>query len=735
MAKSLIITEKPSVAQEFARILGVSGRNDGYIENDKYVITWCVGHLVEMVYPEEYDEKYKRWRLEDLPFLPEEYKYNVIPNVSKQYDTVHRMLFREDIETVYWAGDAGKEGQTIEENIRRFGGVRPGMKELRVWIDSQTEEEILRGIREAKPMAEYDNLAKSGIMRTIEDYAMGINFSRAMSVKYGKLLNDAAATKSYTAIAVGRVMTCVLGMVVIREREIRNFAETPFYRVVGGFLPEGAETEETVTAEWKAVNGSKYFESPLLYKENGFKKRESAENLIGELDGKQAVVKSLERGTSRKKAPLLFNLAELQAECSKRYKISPDETLQVAQDLYEKKLTTYPRTDARVLSTAVAKEIGKNLNRLKTYEPTKTYTERILKEGTYRNIARTQYTDDSKITDHYAIIPTGQLTELGSLSDLQRRVYDLVVRRFLSIFYPAAEYETIKLVVQVGAEQLFASAKVLKNPGFLEIMGRPGNDENKEEESAGLLKLAGQLKTGDPLKVDGYEIKEGKTAPPKRYTSGSMVLAMENAGQLICAIAYAPAGNVFKNDQSSTLKAHCDMWRGSSIDADKVAYQWFKLKSDGTWESLAASNSYGITGTTTNEITIPASAVLNFESFKCEIKDTDTASGTYNTTVSDIISFSDLSDPYIVEVSSTTGDKLINGQGSTTINAKVWQNGEAFTDSAADTKFVFSWKKYNKDGTQDTAWGTSGVKTGKTITVTAAEVDVKATFVVELSLK
>ena len=533
MAKSLIITEKPSVAQEFARILGVSGRNDGYIENDKYVITWCVGHLVEMVYPEEYDEKYKRWRLEDLPFLPEEYKYNVIPNVSKQYDTVHRMLFREDIETVYWAGDAGKEGQTIEENIRRFGGVRPGMKELRVWIDSQTEEEILRGIREAKPMAEYDNLAKSGIMRTIEDYAMGINFSRAMSVKYGKLLNDAAATKSYTAIAVGRVMTCVLGMVVIREREIRNFAETPFYRVVGGFLPEGAETEETVTAEWKAVNGSKYFESPLLYKENGFKKRESAENLIGELDGKQAVVKSLERGTSRKKAPLLFNLAELQAECSKRYKISPDETLQVAQDLYEKKLTTYPRTDARVLSTAVAKEIGKNLNRLKTYEPTKTYTERILKEGTYRNIARTQYTDDSKITDHYAIIPTGQLTELGSLSDLQRRVYDLIVRRFLSIFYPAAEYETIKLVVQVGAEQLFASAKVLKNPGFLEIMGRPGNDENKEEESAGLLKLAGQLKTGDPLKVDGYEIKEGKTAPPKRYTSGSMVLAMENAGQLI----------------------------------------------------------------------------------------------------------------------------------------------------------------------------------------------------------
>ena len=521
------------MAQEFARILGVNGRNDGYIENDDYVITWCVGHLVEMVYPEAYDEKYKRWRLEDLPFLPEEYKYNVIPDVSKQYDTVHRMLFREDIETVYWAGDAGKEGQTIEENIRRFGGVREGMKELRVWIDSQTEEEILRGIREAKPMSEYDNLAKSGIMRTIEDYAMGINFSRAMSVKYGKLLNDAAATKSYTAIAVGRVMTCVLGMVVIREREIRNFTETPFYRVVGDFLPDGAENEVSVAAEWKAVEGSGYFESPLLYKENGFKKRESAEKLIGELDGKMAFVKSMEYGTSRKKAPLLFNLAELQAECSKRYKISPDETLQVAQDLYERKLTTYPRTDARVLSTAVAKEIGKNLNRLKTYEPTKTYTEHILKEGSYRNIARTQYTDDSKITDHYAIIPTGQLTELHSLNDLQRRVYDLIVRRFLSIFYPAAEYETVKLVVQVEAEQFFASAKALKNPGFLEIMGRPANEDNKEEESAGLLKLAGQLKTGDPLNVDGYEIKEGKTAPPKRYTSGSMVLAMENAGQLI----------------------------------------------------------------------------------------------------------------------------------------------------------------------------------------------------------
>lgn len=531
MAKSLIITEKPSVAQEFARILGVSGRNDGYIENDGYVITWCVGHLVEMVYPEEYDEKYKKWKLEDLPFLPEQYKYHVIPNVKKQYDVVHHMLHREDIDKVYWAGDAGKEGQTIEENIRRYGGVREGMEELRVWIDSQTEEEILRGIKEAKPMSEYDHLADSGIMRTIEDYAMGINFSRVMSVKYGRLLNDAAATRSYTAIAVGRVMTCVLGMVVIREREIRNFKETPFYRVVGNFNASGGGE---IWAEWKAVEGSRYFESPLLYKENGFKKQEDANALIDEVTGKEATVKSIETGTSKKRAPLLFNLAELQAECSKRFKISPDETLQVAQDLYEKKLTTYPRTDARVLSSAVAKEIGRNLNRLKGYEPTKGFVEQILKENAHGRIGKTQYTDDSKVTDHYAIIPTGQLTELNRLNDLQRKVFDLVVRRFLSIFYPPAEYQTVKLTVQIDREQFFASAKELKSPGYLEIAGYQKNEDEKDEkESQGLITLAGTIKNGDVLGVDGFELKEGKTNPPKRYTSGSMVLAMENAGQLI----------------------------------------------------------------------------------------------------------------------------------------------------------------------------------------------------------
>ena len=539
MAKSLIITEKPSVAHEFARILGVSGRNDGYIENNEYVITWCVGHLVEMVYPEVYDEKYKKWKLEDLPFLPKEYKYDVIPAVKKQYQIVHGMLHREDIDTVYWAGDAGKEGQTIEENIRMFGGVREGMKELRVWIDSQTEEEIQRGIREASPMADYANLGRSGIMRTIEDYAMGINFSRAMSVKYGNLLNDAAGTRSYTAIAVGRVMTCVLGMVVIREREIRNFSETPFYRVVGNFTDAGIE------AEWKAVEGSKYYESPLLYKENGFKKQEFANQLIEDLTGKTAVAESVEKGISRKKAPLLFNLAELQAECSRRFKISPDETLQVAQDLYEKKLTTYPRTDARVLSSAVAKEISKNISRLKGYDPVTEYTEKIMKDGLYRNIAKTQYTDDSKITDHYAIIPTGQLSELNSLNNLQRSVYDLIVRRFLSIFYPPAEYQTVKLTISVENEKFFAGAKMLKNPGYLEIAGRkqdeekenskddPSSDDAEIKESPGLFEIAEKLVKGAELSVNDYLLKEGSTKPPKRYTSGSMVLAMENAGQLI----------------------------------------------------------------------------------------------------------------------------------------------------------------------------------------------------------
>ena len=548
MGKSLIITEKPSVAQEFAKVLHVSGRKDGYIENDEYVITWCVGHLVGLVYPESYDERYKKWKLEDLPFLPKDYKYDVIENVKKQYEIVHGMLMREDIDRVYWAGDAGKEGQTIEENIRNFGGVREGMEELRVWIDSQTEEEILRGIREAKPMSAYANLGNSGIMRTIEDYAMGINFSRVMSVKYGNLLNNAAGTTSYTAIAVGRVMTCVLGMVVIREREIRNFKETPFYRVVGTFTDAGIE------GEWKAVDGSKYFESPLLYKENGFKEEKDANALIDLCNGKEAKVKALDKSISKKRAPLLFNLAELQAECAKRFKISPDETLQIAQDLYEKKLTTYPRTDARVLSSAVAKEIYKNLSKLKGYETVTPYVEHILQTKAYASIAKTQYVDDSKVTDHYAIIPTGQLTELNTLDSLQRSVFELICRRFLSIFYPAAEYQNVKLTVGVEKEEFFASAKVLKTPGYLEVAGLPkkrnvvnaddidnpeGNPfadaegEAKAADPQVLLELADKLHVGDIVSVEGYGIRYGKTSPPKRYTSGSMVLAMENAGQLI----------------------------------------------------------------------------------------------------------------------------------------------------------------------------------------------------------
>lgn len=535
MGKALIITEKPSVAQEFAKILKVSGRQNGYLENESYVITWCVGHLVEMVYPEEYDSKYKKWKLEDLPFLPKDYKYGVIKSVSGQYDVVYKMLHREDIDTVYWAGDAGKEGQTIEENIRNFGGVREGMQELRVWIDSQTEEEILRGIKEAKPMREYANLGKSGIMRTIEDYAMGINFSRAMSVKYGNLLNDAAGTKSYTAIAVGRVMTCVLGMVVIREREIRNFIETPFYRIVGKF------TDAEIEAEWKTTEESAYYASPLLYKENGFAKEEDAKAFLESLVGKEARVSSVEKGISKKKAPLLFNLAELQAECAKRFKISPDETLQIAQDLYEKKLTTYPRTDARVLSSAVAKEISKNVSRLKGYEPVSQFVNAIMQSGTYRGIGRSAYTDDSKITDHYAIIPTGQLTELNSVNGLHRQVYDLIVRRFLSIFYPPAEYQTVKFIAKIEKESFFAGGKILKSPGYLCVLGKEAAEEKDEdggEKEEGtnaktLLAMIEKLSENDVVPVKGMDIKEGKTSPPKRYTSGSMVLAMENAGQLI----------------------------------------------------------------------------------------------------------------------------------------------------------------------------------------------------------
>lgn len=548
MGKTLIITEKPSVAREYAAILHVSGRGDGLIENDSYIITWCVGHLVEMSYPDAYDEKYKKWNLKDLPFLPAEYIYAVIPSSKKQYQTVNKCLHREDVSEILWAGDSGREGQVIEELIRMKGGVRKGVTERRIWIDSTTEDEIRRGISEAKPYEDYRNLANAGIMRGIEDYSMGINFSRALSVKYGRMMNEAAGTKKYAAIAVGRVMTCVLGMVVRREREIREFTETPFYKVHGSFLASGAP----FTGEWKAVKGSAYFESPLLYSEKGFKQKVDAQGLIDSLaEYKSGLVFKADKKDESKKPPLLYNLAELQAACSKRFKISPDQTLDIAQTLYEAKLTTYPRTDARVLTTAVAGEITKNLGGLYRYQPVKDFVLRIRDEKLYERLAKTQYVNDSKVTDHYAIIPTGDVSRLNSLSDLQRSVYDMIVRRFLSIFYPPAVFTKISIVTaagsDAGSEKFHTSTKVLKEPGFYEITGqdktkKESSDQDDEDKSSDdeeivagedLHKVLSSLKKGDIVEIKGYEIKEGKTSPPKRYTSGSMILAMENAGSLI----------------------------------------------------------------------------------------------------------------------------------------------------------------------------------------------------------
>lgn len=541
MSKILIITEKPSVAREYASILKVNGRGDGLIENDAYVITWCVGHLVEMSYPDVYDEKYKKWNLGDLPFLPVEYKYAVIASSKKQYNIVNSCLHRDDISEVLWAGDSGREGQVIEELIRMKGGVRNGITERRVWIDSTTEDEIRRGINEAKPYEAYRNLANAGIMRGIEDYSMGINFSRALSVKYGRMLNDAAGTKKYAAIAVGRVMSCVLGMVVRREREIRDFTETPFYKVQASFK----KGEAGFNGEWKAVKGSGYFESPLLYSEKGFKEKKDAEELTGSLsEFHSGLIFKVDKKEENKKPPLLYNLAELQAACSKRFKISPDQTLDIAQTLYEAKLTTYPRTDARVLTEVVAGEITKNLGGLYRYTPVKEFVLRIRDEKLYEGLKKSVYVDDSKVTDHYAIIPTGDVSRLSSMSDLQKSVYDMIVRRFLSVFYPPAVFEKVQLTTAVGKEKFFTNVKVLKTPGFYEITGqdRPkheggaGSGSEEEEEisnSSELLSLLSSLRKGDIADIAGFEIKEGKTSPPKRYTSGSMILAMENAGQLI----------------------------------------------------------------------------------------------------------------------------------------------------------------------------------------------------------
>ena len=571
MSKALYIAEKPSVAQEFAKALKINGqRRDGYLESQDSVVTWCVGHLVTMSYPEKYDIKYKRWSLDTLPFLPREFKYEVIPGVQKQFEIVKGLLNREDVDTIYVCTDSGREGEYIYRLVAQMAGVH-GKKEKRVWIDSQTEEEIMRGIREAKDLSAYDNLSASAYLRAKEDYLMGINFSRVLTLRYGNSVSNYLNTK-YQAISVGRVMTCVLGMVVRREREIRVFVKTPFYRVLSSIALEG----ENFEGEWRAVEGSRYFQTPYLYKENGFKEKAYAEKLIQELSVSQPLqctVEKIERKKENRNSPLLFNLAELQNVCSKLFKISPDETLKIVQELYEKKLVTYPRTDARVLSTAAAKEIYKNVSGLRNYEHTAEIAQHIIEQGNYKNLAKTRYVNDKQITDHYAIVPTGQgLNALRSVSLTAQRVYETIVRRFVCIFYPPAVYQKISLVTKIQNESFFSSFKVLLDEGYLKVAtnsfakrkaadamsggnragaaGNEGSEEedpdtgknggNKADDSAEdmacdtrLLAALQNLKKGDILSVDSLSIKEGETSPPKRYNSGSMILAMENAGQLI----------------------------------------------------------------------------------------------------------------------------------------------------------------------------------------------------------
>ena len=573
MGKSVYIAEKPSVAQEFAKALKLNTkRRDGYLESDEAIVTWCVGHLVTMSYPEEYDPALKRWNLQTLPFIPEEFKYEVIPSVAKQFQIVSGILNREDVDTIYVCTDSGREGEYIYRLVEQEAHVE-GKKRRRVWIDSQTEEEILRGIREAKDLSEYDNLGASAYLRAKEDYLMGINFSRLLTLKYGNSISNFLQTK-YSVVSVGRVMTCVLGMVVRREREIRDFVKTPFYRVLSTIDAQG----HTFEGEWRAVKGSRYFESYDLYKENGFKERKKAEELIQYLQtpddesvnvagiqgqaGLNCRIESIEKKKEKKNPPLLYNLAELQNDCSKRFKISPDETLRIVQELYEKKLVTYPRTDARVLSTAVAKEITRNLNGLSKYPMAAPYMQDILNFGSYKTLAKTRYVNDKQITDHYAIIPTGQgLNALNTVSSTAKGVYDLIVRRFLSIFYPPAVYQKVAIVTKIKEESFFSSFKVLAEEGYLKVAGIPkkkttqssakdsgnGNSENNNNDTndeagsdssdqsldTGLFEVIKSLKKGAVLQVRALDIKEGETSPPKRYNSGSMILAMENAGQLI----------------------------------------------------------------------------------------------------------------------------------------------------------------------------------------------------------
>ena len=539
----LLITEKPSVAREFAKVLKVDGKNKGgYMESNGWIITWCVGHLVTMSYPEKYDEKLKQWRLDTLPFMPKEYKYEVIENVQKQFDIVQKLLQREDVEEIYNAGDSGREGEYIQRLVFMMAKPNPKAEIKRVWIDSQTEEEISRGIREAKSEREYDSISDSAYLRAKEDYLIGINFSRLLSIIYGNRLAR-SLNQDYFAISVGRVMTCVLGMIVSREREIRNFVKTKYYKIIGTFANDKGDFK----AEWKVNDKSKLFESPLLYNESGFKKEEDAKEFIKSLTGKKAVITELKKSTQKEKPPLLFNLAEVQNECTKKFKIKPDETLEIIQNLYEKKLVTYPRTDARVLSTAVAKEISKNLNGLvKGYkdEEVQKLLNKMITEKYSTNLIKTKYVNDSKITDHYAIIPTGQGYEnYDRLPELHKRVYNTIVKRFIAIFYPPAEYNKINLTINVEEETFYASGKVCKNQGYLEVL-KPKKQteqstekeqtvESEEEKEESNLEILKKLKKGQEVETKNYEIKDAETSPPSRYNSGSIILAMENAGKLI----------------------------------------------------------------------------------------------------------------------------------------------------------------------------------------------------------
>lgn len=545
MGKQVFIAEKPSVAKEFAKALNYRMvSKDGYMESQEAIVTWCVGHLVTMSYPEKYDEKWKRWRIEPLPFIPQEYRYEVIDSVKKQFQIVSGILNRGDVDIIYVCTDSGREGEYIYRLVEQLANVT-GKQRKRVWIDSQTQEEILRGIREAKDLSAYDNLCASAYLRAKEDYLMGINFSRVLTLKYGSSLKSFLGQEKNVVISVGRVMTCVLGMVVSREREIRDFVKTPFYRILAKVKIGG----KTMDAEWRAVKGSAYFESPLLYKENGFREKAPAQQFMETLSQEPLTVQveKVERKKEVKNPPLLFNLAELQNECAKLFKISPDQTLQIAQELYEKKLTTYPRTDARVLSTAVAKEIHKNIQGLSSFQDLGPYVKYILEKKTYSGISKTKYVNDKQITDHYAIIPTGQgLGSFSSLAPISAKVYELIVRRFLSIFCPPAEYQKAALTLRKGQELFFANFKVLSYSGYLEVQngGAAAKKEAADDEKTpdapqenlcdeNFINILSSLKKNDIMETEGFSIKEGETSAPKRYNSGSIILAMENAGQLI----------------------------------------------------------------------------------------------------------------------------------------------------------------------------------------------------------